>query len=47
VEFQLTREQLGFYDRQMRFVVEPGTFRVTVGTSSTDGLEATFRVVEE
>jgi beta-glucosidase len=47
VEFQLTREQLGFYDRQMRFVVEPGTFRVTVGASSTDGLEATFKVVEE
>jgi beta-glucosidase len=47
VEFRLTREQLGFYDRQIRFVVEPGTFRVTVGASSTDGLEATFKVVEE
>jgi beta-glucosidase len=47
VEFQLTGEQLGFYDRQMRFVVEPGAFRVTVGASSTDGLEATFKVVEE
>jgi beta-glucosidase len=47
VEFQLTREQLGFYDRRMRFVVEPGTFRVTVGVSSIGGLEGTFKVVEE
>ena len=46
IEFRLTPEQLGFYDRGMRFVVEPGTFRVTVGTSSVDGLEATFDVVD-
>jgi beta-glucosidase len=47
VEFQLTPELLGFYNRQMVFVVEPGEFRVFAGTSSADGLEARFEVVEE
>jgi beta-glucosidase len=45
IEFLLTPEHLAFYNREMRFVVEPGTFRVTVGASSTDGLEASFEVV--
>lgn len=48
VEFTLTSEQLGFYNRQMRFVVEPGEFRVMVGSSSEDVdlIEASFEVVE-
>ena len=45
VQFTLTREQLGFYDRDMRFVVEPSTFKVIVGTSSENGLESSFEVV--
>jgi beta-glucosidase len=45
IEFRLTPEHLGFYDRQMHFVVEPGTFKVTAGTSSVEGLESTFEVV--
>jgi hypothetical protein len=28
----------------MRFVVEPGRFNVMVGTSSAEGLEASFEV---
>jgi beta-glucosidase len=36
IEFRLTREHLGFYNREMRFVVEPGEFKVMVGTSSAD-----------
>jgi beta-glucosidase len=44
VSFTLTPEHLGFINRQMRFVVEPGDFKVTVGTSSVDGLEAGFTV---
>ena len=39
VEFSLTPEHLGFYNREMRFVVEPGEFKVMVGTSSADGRE--------
>ncbi len=46
VRFSIGPEELGLYDRQMRFVVEPGGFRVTAGTSSVGGLETTFEVVE-
>ena len=46
VEFTLTPEHLGFYNRDMRFVVEPGGIKVFVGTNSVDGLEAIFRVVQ-
>ena len=44
VDFRLTPQELGFYDRDMKFVVEPGTFRVFVGGSSVGGLEAEFEV---
>jgi beta-glucosidase len=46
VEFTLAPEHLGFYNREMRFVVEPGEFKVYVGNSSVGGLEASF-VVEK
>ncbi|MBA2340495.1 MAG: beta-glucosidase BglX [Pyrinomonadaceae bacterium] len=46
VSFTLTPESLGFYDRQMRFRVEPGAFKVIVGTSSVGGLEAGFEVIQ-
>ena len=44
VEFVLDHEHLGFWNRQMRFVVEPGEFRVMVGSSSADVIEAKFDV---
>jgi beta-glucosidase len=44
VEFTLTSEQLGFWNRQMRYVVEPGEFKVMVGSSSADVIEAKFEV---
>jgi len=44
VEFRLTPAHLGFYNRAMRFTVEPGEFRVFAGTSSEGGLEASFTV---
>ena len=47
VEFRLAPEQLGFYDRAMRFVVEPGTFQVFAGGSSVGGLETSFEVRPE
>ncbi|HYO63382.1 MAG TPA: glycoside hydrolase family 3 N-terminal domain-containing protein [Pyrinomonadaceae bacterium] len=46
VSFTLSREHLGFYNRDMRFTVEPGQFRLFVGTDSTGGLEASFEVAE-
>jgi beta-glucosidase len=47
IEFTLTPELLGFYNREMQFVVEPGEFQVMVGTSSADEheLQTTFEVV--
>jgi beta-glucosidase len=46
LEFQLTSEHLGFYNRDMRFVVEPGEFKVFVGNSSEGGLESNFTVTQ-
>jgi beta-glucosidase len=47
IEFTLTPELLGFYNREMQFVVEPGEFQVMAGTSSADEheLQTTFEVV--
>lgn len=45
--FQLGWQELGFLDREMRFRVEPGRFKVTVGQSSEGGLEAFFDVSPE
>jgi beta-glucosidase len=36
VTFALSREELGFLDATMKFVVEPGTIEVLVGSSSDD-----------
>src|SRR6266446_10397558 len=46
IEFMLMPEHLGFYNREMRFVVEPGQFKVMVGTSSADEHElvASFEI---
>src|SRR2546426_1138081 len=44
VDFQLTPKELGLYSKDMKFVVEPGKFRVFVGGSSVGGLEAEFEV---
>ena len=45
VHFELGPERLGLYNRQLQYVVEPGEFRVFVGTSSVGGLEDRFEVV--
>lgn len=44
VTFKIGPESLALYDRQMRRVVEPGTFTIYVGTSSDDVLTAHFGV---
>ena len=36
VNFQVPVGQLGFYDRDLEYVVEPGSIEVLIGTSSTD-----------
>lgn len=47
VEFTLTAEQLGFWSRDNRFIVEPGQFKVMVGQNSATGLEASFEVTDK
>src|SRR5262249_54080504 len=46
VDFTLTPAELGFYNREMKFVVEPGVFKVWVGPDSAIGLESQFEVTE-
>jgi beta-glucosidase len=48
VTFTLYANQLGFYDREMRHVVEPGQFHIMVGTSAVDlPCTGTIQVVGE
>ncbi|MEW6194888.1 MAG: beta-glucosidase BglX [Bacteroidota bacterium] len=46
VEFTITPEKLKFHDINMNYVVEPGDFKVFVGTNSEEVKEASFTVVE-
>jgi beta-glucosidase len=48
VTFTLKPEDLALWDRSMRFVVEPGAFRVMVGSSSEDiRLKGDFEITAE
>ncbi len=42
VEFILTDAEIGFYNNDGEFIVEPGEFKVMVGTNSQKGLTGTF-----
>jgi len=46
VEFVLGSEQLGFYNRELKWVVEPGEFKVMAGSNSEDVIEKSFVVSE-
>jgi len=45
VEFILGPDELSFLDRDMRRVVEPGSFKIMVGGNSVDLIETTLTVV--
>lgn len=46
IKFTLTPEDLALWDRNMHFVVEPGTFKVSVGSASEDiRLTGEFEIV--
>lgn len=48
VTFELAIDQLGFYDRALQFVLEPGTIRLMVGTASNElPLSAEIEIVGE
>ncbi|MCL1868019.1 MAG: glycoside hydrolase family 3 C-terminal domain-containing protein, partial [Paludibacter sp.] len=46
VEFTLTDKELGFYNNEGEYLVEPGKFTVFVGTSSAASLKADFNIME-
>jgi beta-glucosidase len=47
IRFELTPEDLTMYDRSMKRVVEPGIFRVMLGSSSEDiNLEGIFEILD-
>jgi len=45
VDLRVAVRDLWFYGLDMKRVVEPGTFRVFVGSNSAEGLEATFECI--
>ena len=45
VSFKIPAEQLGFLDQNLKFTIEPGTFKVFVGDSSDGGLEGKFEII--
>ncbi|QBN20349.1 beta-glucosidase BglX [Flavobacterium nackdongense] len=44
VTLTLTEKELGFYDNEGNYLVEPGTFKIRVGGSSDKGLESSFEL---
>jgi beta-glucosidase len=45
VTFPLRADDLAFYDQALKRVVEPGFFKVFVGTSSASVREARFELI--
>jgi beta-glucosidase len=46
LEFTLTPKDLEFLGRDLKTVLEPGEFQVIVGTSSDNGMQSVFEVVD-
>ena len=47
VTFTLPVEDLAFYNLEMKKTVEPGDFRLWVGTNSQEGLSVDFEITNE
>jgi beta-glucosidase len=47
LEFALKAEHLGFWNRERRFTVEPGEFKVMVGSNSEDLIDTTFEIEKQ
>jgi len=46
VEFTVDTDRLGFHNSDMKYVVEPGKFKVFIGGNSVDCLEGSFELTE-
>ena len=44
INFTITEHDLKFYNSQLRFVAEPGDFKIYIGTNSSDVKEASFKL---
>ena len=44
VKFSLTEQELGFYDNEGNFLVEPGIFNIMIGWNSNEGLTGKFEL---
>ena len=44
VKFSVPAAELGFYGLDMKYIVEPGQFKVWIGPDSTGGLEGGFEL---
>jgi beta-glucosidase len=47
ITFTLTENELGFYNNEGNYVVEPGMFEVFIGGSSQATLKSTFELVSK
>lgn len=45
ISFNLSSEDLGFYNNEMQFTVEPGKFHLWIGPSSDEGLMTEFELM--
>lgn len=46
VSFTITLDHLKFYNKDMKEVIEPGTFEVYIGTNSRDYQKESFKVTK-
>ncbi len=47
VRFDVPAQKLGFWGIDMRYIVEPGSYKLWIGPDSTGGLEGTFTLSSE
>ena len=45
VEFEIPVDRLAFHNRELKRVVEPGKYRITIGTDSQSGLTLPFEII--
>lgn len=46
VKLTIPVSSLGFYNIDMKYVVEPGDFDIYVGSNADSGLESTFKICD-
>ncbi|HEX9971978.1 MAG TPA: glycoside hydrolase family 3 C-terminal domain-containing protein, partial [bacterium] len=44
VDFELNADELGFYNQNKEYVVEPGLFKIWIGPNSVEGSEGNFEI---